>query len=226
MPKPGGEPPVRALDADVEAVLTASKGIHPFFDRLESIARGNFISKNVKALFEYEPLIQGEFKHLEPTVRRFLDKWLDVVRTTREGMLSVVHPMLKDKTKTARWFNIFERYLTVQNEIFNGKNGLRMTRDIPLKTWESELAHLETMMTPEIKKALELHKQYVQLNWKELVYERGLHPSPTSPNEWYVPREVLDYAGRWTEFAGRAPRSLMQPSRSYLKARGGSVRDI
>lgn len=213
---------IRALDSELEGALNARKDLPRFIRQVAETATGS-----VRKLTEYEPLLQGKYRFLEPVIRRFQGRPQDANHIAKDMVFSTLHPLLKD-TKPRNSFDVFRRYVAVKNAIHDVKDqGLRTFRDVKLETLEDYARQLEGAMTPNIRKALELHKQLVQITWKEMIYDRGLHPSPKSPNEWYFPREVLDYAGRWREFSPWVPsRKFAQPARVYLKGREGSVRDI
>lgn len=213
---------IRALDSELEGALNSRKDLPRFIRQVAETATGS-----VRKLTEYEPLLQGKYRFLEPIIRRFQGRPQDANHIAKDMVFSTLHPLLKD-TNPRNSFDVFRRYVAVKNAIHDVKDqGLRTFRDVSLDTLESYAKQLENTMTPNIRKALELHKQLVQITWKEMIYDRGLHPSPKSPNEWYFPREVLDYAGRWREFSPWVPsRKFAQPARVYLKGREGSVRDI
>lgn len=212
-------------DAEIEAALTAHTQKLP---ALKALARmmTEPLRKISKALFVYEPLLEGNNKLIRD-FRVFQDAPKDANKLARDLIYGVMGNLAAELDRLpGEAYEIFRRYIALQNEFYNAQKGLKTFRNITKERIEAEIQRLEKLFTPEIKKSLAKHQKLMKALWTDYLWNRGLVDTPEPDNPWYIQRQVLDYTDRWRSFLPWLPLRMKKPFYSYTKKRVGSVRDI
>jgi hypothetical protein len=208
---------VRLSDADVEKVVTASRGAKTWLGGIVE-AVGN-IGDKFKDVFKYEWRVE-DFPRFQDQLRRFQGVARDAQVYALETYLNIVTHL-----RTAKEFNVFKKMIVLEDLRVDLQQGNTVPGNLTLEQVQRAQAELQPEITDGVRTAIEAHNEVFKTAWKEL--QRRYKVSDTKEaREAYYPHKVMDYIRGFDTSFPVIGRKLQEPYRYYLKKRGGTARLI